>query len=134
ASQVPDQGWICPMMDARRGEVFTGLYKRTGDQIVEVKEPVSMKPEEFRKFLPEETVRFCGLGAYIYREHFESEKSEFIFKDFVLARTLGYHALRKFRNGESISGLELRAAYLRPSDAETKGARPRKQLGSVPRR
>ena len=134
SSQVLQDGWICPMMDARRGEIFTGLYKRSGDQIIQVQEPISIKPDEFKKNLPEGPIRFCGPGAYIYREHFESERAEFIFRDFVLACTLGYHALQIFRKGEAVSGLELRAAYLRPSDAETKGARPRKQLGSVPRR
>ena len=133
ALQVERPGWICPVMDARRGEVFTGLYKRTGDELVRIQQPVSIKPEEMKNFLPKEPIRFCGPGAYIYKEHFESEGSEFVFKEFILARTLGYYSLQKFKNGDAISGMELRAAYLRPSDAETKGARPRKQLDSIPR-
>jgi tRNA threonylcarbamoyladenosine biosynthesis protein TsaB len=134
ALQVSGEGLICPVMDARRGEVFTGLYKREENNVIPVLEPISIKPEEMKKILPKEPVRFCGPGAYIYREHFESEGSEFVFNDFILGRTLGYYSLHKFQHGESISGMELRAAYLRPSDAETKGARPGKRLDSVPRR
>jgi tRNA threonylcarbamoyladenosine biosynthesis protein TsaB len=133
ALQVTGDGLICPVMDARRGEVFTGLYKREKDNVISVLEPVSIQPEEMKKNLPKKPVRFCGPGAYIYREHFESEGSEFVFKDFILGRTLGYYSLQKFKDRESISGMELRAAYLRPSDAETKGARPRKRLDSISR-
>ena len=133
ALQIEGAGWICPVMDARRGEVFTGLYKRSEGKLHEVQKPVSIKPKDMENFLPKEPVRFCGPGAYIYREYLESEGSEFHFRDFFLARTLGYYAQQKFTDGESITGMELTAAYLRPSDAETKGARPRKQLDSIPR-
>jgi tRNA threonylcarbamoyladenosine biosynthesis protein TsaB len=134
ALQVEDEGLICPVMDARRGEVFAGLYKRSKNQLSLVEPPVSIKPEELKNFLPKELIRVCGPGAYIYKEYFESQGFEILFRDFILARTLGYYAHQKFVQGDSISGMELRAAYLRPSDAETKGARPRKQLDHIPRR
>ncbi len=135
ALQVPGDGWICPLMDARRGEVFTCLFERRKGQLVLVQKPMSIRPERLLELLPQQAVRFCGPGGYVYQEEFQKhESAEFLFQDFILARTLAYYAVEQFNAGRSISGMEVRAAYLRPSDAETKGARPRKQLDQIPRR
>lgn len=135
ALQVPEDGWICPVMDARRGEVFTCLFERRKGQLLLVQKPMSIRPERLLELLPKQVVRFCGPGAYVYEEEFQKHVStEFLFQDFILARTLAYYAVEQFNAGRSISGMEVRAAYLRPSDAETKGARPRKQLDQIPRR
>jgi tRNA threonylcarbamoyladenosine biosynthesis protein TsaB len=60
---------IAPVIDARRGEVYGGLYQRDGDTLTEVKPPTVMKPEEWFASLPQDTkMVFCGDGAQRYRE------------------------------------------------------------------
>jgi tRNA threonylcarbamoyladenosine biosynthesis protein TsaB len=135
AQQVPGEGWICPVMDARRGEVFSCLYQRLDEYFILFRQPISIQPEQMMEFIPHETVRFCGPGAYLYRDVFAKRPyAEFVFEDFILARTLAYYAIEEFSAGRAISPMEVHAAYLRPSDAETKGARPRKRLDQIPRR
>ncbi len=121
AHQVSGDGWICPAMDARRGEIFTSLFFRKGDALVQKTEPRSISPIAWRLELPVEPVQFCGPGAKL---HFESLKNHpdscIVFQDFVLSRTLALLAQAKFQRGEVLQGNDLKAAYLRPSDAEVK--------------
>jgi tRNA threonylcarbamoyladenosine biosynthesis protein TsaB len=125
ARQVPCSGLICPAMDARRGEIFTCLFERSGGSLTRRTEPRSVRPDAWRAELPEVPVHFCGPGADLYwgllKQH---EDSDLLFTDFVLARGLAALAERMFLRGEVLSGSEVRAAYLRPSDAEVKGPRP----------
>lgn len=124
AQQVPFSGLICPAMDARRGEIFTSLYEKTGHALTRQTEPKSVRPQSWRDELPEAPVCFCGPGARLYWDVLnKNEGSRLIFTDFVLARTLAAMAAAQFDRGEVVSGSEVRAAYLRPSDAEVKGPR-----------
>jgi tRNA threonylcarbamoyladenosine biosynthesis protein TsaB len=135
ALQISEEGWICPVMDARRGEVFSCLYQQIDEHFIVFRKPMSIKPEEMLDFLPHESIHFCGPGAYLYKEVFARRPhAQFMFEDFILARTLAYYAKEEFSAGHAIPGMEVQAAYLRPSDAETKGARPRKRLDQIPRR
>src|SRR5947199_9896963 len=63
---------IAPTIDARRGEVYGGLYRRTGtnsgtDTLVEEQPPVVLKPAEWLSSLPRAPLIFCGDGANRYR-------------------------------------------------------------------
>lgn len=133
AHQVVFPGFICPAMDARRGEIFTALFERTPHGLSRRKEPVSISPSVWKEMLPHERVYFCGEGAEIYFDVLKNHAdSRVIFSDFILARTLAQLAREKFANGEIISGNEIKAAYLRPSDAEAKGPNSSRQVASVP--
>lgn len=59
---------IAPVIDARRGEIYTALYRRVNDKLTEVKPPVVKAPEEWFASLPESEIVFCGDGALRYRE------------------------------------------------------------------
>lgn len=132
AHQVPHDGWICPAMDARRGEIFTCLYQKEQQRLILKVEPRSITPHNWVNLLPAEPILFCGPGAGLYWPVLKNhEDSKLIFTEFILARTLAHLAREKHQSGEVISGSELRAAYLRPSDAETKGPRSRKKLEHI---
>lgn len=67
ASASTEQGsWTCPMIDARRMEVFTALYdgegRRTLDPI-----PLVLTPDTFTERLTEQPIRFFGSGAAKWR-------------------------------------------------------------------
>jgi tRNA threonylcarbamoyladenosine biosynthesis protein TsaB len=57
---------IAPTVDARRGEVYGALYRRTQDRLVEVQPPVVLAPERWLHSLPDEPVELCGDGAERY--------------------------------------------------------------------
>ncbi|HSP05697.1 MAG TPA: tRNA (adenosine(37)-N6)-threonylcarbamoyltransferase complex dimerization subunit type 1 TsaB, partial [Acidobacteriota bacterium] len=89
ARQVPASGLISPAMDARRGEIFTALYRKEGEELIEVMAPQSIAPELWRSRLPEESVDFCGPGAALYFELLRhGAESRLWFRDFFLAGTL----------------------------------------------
>jgi tRNA threonylcarbamoyladenosine biosynthesis protein TsaB len=132
AYQVPFTGLICPAMDARRGEIFTCLFERSPDGLLARGEPLSITPSAWRETLPSEPIYFCGPGAEMYYDTLKNNAdSRLVFSDLILARTLSQLADRKFAQGEILSGNELKAAYLRPSDAELKGPRSPKQPAPV---
>lgn len=124
AHQVAFSGLICPMMDARRGEVFTCLFERRNGLLLQKSEPRSIHAEQWSHELPGQPVHFCGPGASLYWGILQSRAgADLVFSDFVLARSLAMIAHTKLVEGQGINGSEVKAAYLRPSDAETKGPR-----------
>ncbi len=127
ARQVQQDGWICPAMDARRGEIFTGLFRREKGELFTVVDPHSTSPLKWKEELPPGNISFCGPGASLYFDALKREGSDLLFSDFVLARTLADMALSRFDSGTVVTGAQVRAAYLRPSDAETSGPRARKR-------
>ena len=133
AQQIMFPGFICPAMDARRGEIFTGLFERQGSRLVELIEPASIVPEQWVAKLPSKPVLFCGPGAELYFAELQNHPdSKLVFSDFILARTLAHLAGEKFAEGKAIPGSEVKAAYLRPSDAESKGTGIPRQVAFIP--
>ena len=50
---------LAPMLDARRGEVYCALFERRGEELVELRHPVVLKPAEWFSCLTERRVLFC---------------------------------------------------------------------------
>ncbi|MCI0414541.1 tRNA (adenosine(37)-N6)-threonylcarbamoyltransferase complex dimerization subunit type 1 TsaB [bacterium] len=128
ALQVPDDGLICPALDARRREIFTCLYEKKGSELSLRIDPKSIDPVSWSNNLPQSPVIFCGPGAHLYWDLLRNHPASQLLhpSDLVLARTLAQQSRRRFEKGEVLTGNELKAAYLRPSDAESKGPRPPK--------
>lgn len=61
---------ICPLMDARRNQVYTGIYRFERDQMLVVKEQVAVGIEEILNALNMigEPVVFLGDGVPVYKE------------------------------------------------------------------
>jgi tRNA threonylcarbamoyladenosine biosynthesis protein TsaB len=58
----PDYILYCPMIDARRMEVYSALFDSTGNQVRKTLAEV-ITPESFRRFLNDHKVLFFGDGA-----------------------------------------------------------------------
>src|SRR6185436_12467303 len=58
---------IAPAIDARRGEVYTALYRREGGRLIEERAPTVEDPAAWLASLPDSTVYFCGDGVARYR-------------------------------------------------------------------
>ena len=59
---VPEDGILCPMLDARRMEVYAGLYTRALKPIREVQADV-VDADTYREYLDKQPVYFFGNGA-----------------------------------------------------------------------
>ncbi len=103
---------IAPTIDARRGEVYGALYRRVGDELIEERQPVVLKPAEWFHSLPPEPVDCCGDGAIRYRDLFESS-AEWKLRnvDLYLARAIAEIAMTPRRG-------PLQPLYIRKTDAE----------------
>lgn len=64
---------ICPMMDARRNQVYTGLYQFKGQQLLCLKEQCAVSIEEIMDCVNERgrDVIFLGDGILTYRQTIE---------------------------------------------------------------
>lgn len=105
---------IAPTIDARRGDIYGGLYRRNqrSERLVEDRPPVVLKPAQWFNSLPAEPLIFCGDGAYRYRSLIEDKPGWSIHPmDLYLASTIA--ELAAMPNSEPLAPL-----YVRKTDAE----------------
>lgn len=124
AQLPPTPSQICPLVDARKGEVYTALYKQGGNGKVEQLTPYQViSPSRLLEELPLQETVFVGDGVEVYEElivkrlgdkallpppHLRSLRGTTV-------ATLG---LQRLMHGEGDDVASLAPIYVRPSDAE----------------
>ena len=120
---------ICPIMDARRSQVYTGVYTFEGDdfRVLSPQRPqaVSELVEELNA--AEGEVIFLGDGVPVYRKVLEEQmKVPFRFApahcNKQRAACVAVLGMRYFREGKCETAAEHAPDYLRPSQAERERA------------
>lgn len=117
-------GLICPIMDARRNQVYTGLYHCRRELEV-VKAQCAMDMRELIEELNEigEPVIFLGDGVPVYRKQAE----EYMKVPFVFAPAQGNRqrgasvaalGMEYYKQGKIVTAAEFEPDYLRKSQAE----------------
>ncbi|MCD6328362.1 tRNA (adenosine(37)-N6)-threonylcarbamoyltransferase complex dimerization subunit type 1 TsaB [bacterium] len=114
---------ICPMIDARRGEVFSALFRFLEAGMVRETAEAAVEPEEVLRLVSGEKVIFLGTGIDVYGDVISAAMSS----EYVLAP----HHLRHARgssivacvaecakNRPTVGPADIRPAYLRKSNAE----------------
>ena len=112
---------VCPMLDARKNEVYTAVYDCKGFPSAIVEDCV-VSPAAFLGTITETTI-FVGSGAIRYREMIESALgAKAIFAPLSCNQprasagaVLSHHA---FEKGDTIPLDFLNPSYIRPSEAE----------------
>jgi tRNA threonylcarbamoyladenosine biosynthesis protein TsaB len=113
---------ICPLLDARKREVYAALYRNTGGQINRLSDYMVIAPEFLFQQIPE-PVLVLGDGVSRYRQVIESMLGErALFADAAhntprasLVAQLGY---KRLMDGEQDDCFMLTPLYVRKSDAE----------------
>lgn len=125
---------ICPIMDARRKQVYTGMYCFLNHQMQVVKEQDAVALEELIKELNqmERPVIFLGDAVPVYKELIqESCKVPYSFAPAHLIRqragAVGMLGTLYFKEGKTESAAEHKPEYLRVSQAERERAERLKQ-------
>lgn len=122
------KGLICPMMDARRNQVYTGIY-RFEEHFEVVEEQMAISVEELIEKLNHygEKVTFLGDGVPVYRKLLE----EGMTVNYCLApahvnrqsaAAVGALGMQYFAEGKIESAREHQPNYLRLSQAERERA------------
>lgn len=119
---------VCPIMDARRGEVYTALYEYTGekyDTLSTIVEETAIPLTEMLQKLNEtgKHVIFVGDAIPVYRNIIEQQMAvSFTFAPSHLseqhAGSVGALALKLLFEGKTIPAAEHAPTYLRLSQAE----------------
>ncbi|HAJ26105.1 MAG TPA: tRNA (adenosine(37)-N6)-threonylcarbamoyltransferase complex dimerization subunit type 1 TsaB [Syntrophus sp. (in: bacteria)] len=116
---------ICPMIDARREQVYAGLYADNGSEgLICIIPEQLIKANEFLELIEGETV-FTGTGAVKYRDIIQrglTGKGFFVVghRNRVHASTVGVLAGREALAGGLTDAVKLVPLYLRRSEAEEK--------------
>ena len=114
-------GILCPVMNARRNQVYNALFKFEGDKLVRLCEDraiaISELAEEINK---EDKVYLSGDGVSITASAISADKLGFTHPVMTHqnAYSIAMCALEAFRSGNYVSDIELAPTYLRPSQAE----------------
>ena len=114
---------ICPLIDARKKEVFCAFFKSSSEGVVKmIGEVRHINPQNLvREF--KEPVLLVGNGAELYRDFFkEALGSKALFPQphlhFISPMILGILARSQFLQGRQTSLDAIRPLYIRPSEAE----------------
>ena len=122
-------GVICPMMDARRKQVYTGIYRFEDHELVTVSAQKAIAVEELIQELNAlgEAVTFLGDGVTVYQEMLkENMQVPYSFAPAHLnkqrAGAVGALAEKYYREGKTVTAAEHQPEYLRISQAERERA------------
>ena len=123
---------ICPLMDARRNQVYTGLYRfdKSGNLVTEM-EQIPMDVNELINLLLEkdEEVQFTGDGIQVYGSLILSKMKHACLAPAHLnkqrAGSVAYAGACRYAHEQYINGDDFAPEYLRMSQAE----RERKEKG-----
>ena len=117
-SRVP----VCPMLDARKKEVYAALYNVEDEEPTRLIEPRAIAPDEFLEGISESAV-FLGTGAQLYRQRIlEKLRDRALFAPVDLSRPSGAAVarlgLKLLRDGECADLDTIEPTYLRASEAQ----------------
>jgi tRNA threonylcarbamoyladenosine biosynthesis protein TsaB len=119
-------GLICPLLDARRDQVYAGLYRKGADGSPEAVEPERLTDiAHLLRELPANGVDFVGDGAVRYRGRIlESLPGRCVPSGSRLHRlhasAVGVIGIRRYTRGQGETPLTLSPKYLRLSEAEAR--------------
>ncbi len=115
---------ICPLLDARKGEVYTALYKDEGGGSVKRLTPYqALSPSVMLEGIPHQETIFLGDGARVYGELIKERLGEMaLFAPphlmFLRGTTVAELGLQRIAEGERDDISSLVPIYVRSSDAE----------------
>jgi tRNA threonylcarbamoyladenosine biosynthesis protein TsaB len=117
-----DCTWVCPTLDARKGEVYGALYRLQQGECVEVVRPAAMAPVDWHALVLREVdgpVHFVGSGTVRYDDVFccaPHHASDYPPQASALAHLVHQHVV-----SHGIDSLPAAIpSYVRPSEAEVK--------------
>ncbi len=116
---------ICPLMDARRGQVYTGIYAFESEELKAIKEPCAISIEELIETVngQNRAVIFLGDGADVFADAIRERCTvPFCFAPAHVnkqrAASVAVLGMKLFAQGKYESAAEHKPDYLRLSQAE----------------
>lgn len=115
---------VCPMLDARKKEVYTALYEWKGNSFEKIIPELSVRPEDLIRDIKGPVI-FAGEGARLYRKTILALKGKEAFfapshSDIPMASSVAFLGLNKALTEEFSDPVTLTPFYIRKSEAEIK--------------
>ncbi len=115
---------ICPILDARKGEIYCALFRHEGDRLIRLSEDAARSPDSLVNRIQERTV-FLGDGLGVYGDLLKARLNELaVLAPFARrggsAAAVAELGRRRLLQGQRDEISELAPRYLRPSEAELK--------------
>lgn len=118
----PHNRLLCPILDARKGEIYTALFESKKDKLVELVPQGVYKPDQFLVRLPaHRIISFIGSGAEVFRDKifdYLKDKSRFSQRTCFIAHEVGILGFQILEEGRGVSSQSLQPLYFRKSQAE----------------
>ena len=117
-------GLVCPIMDARRKQVYTGIYSfDTGFHVIKDQEAIAVKELAQLLNTMEGPVTFLGDGVPVYKEILEEELTVTHFyapanMNRQRAASVGLLGMQYYKEGKAETAADHKPDYLRVSQAE----------------
>ena len=125
------KGLICPVMNARRSQVYTALFRSNGTTLERIMPDSALSIAELDEILAEygEPIALVGDGYDITEKGFTKTALAFVPEALRLQSALSVAtvAFNKYSSGEQTTDLNLSVNYLRPSQAERERAEREEQ-------
>ena len=129
------EGLICPVMNARRGQVYTALFRSDGQRLTRLMPDSAISISELDERLAQEgeSVRFCGDGYAITLAALTKTVALPVPERLChqSAYSVAQVARRLYAAGEFTDDGGLSVTYLRPSQAERTRMEQEKQTNTI---
>ncbi len=123
AQQIsPTSHLVCPLIDARKGEVYVSLYRCDADALTPEHEERVLAPYEALQNIDSSCI-FVGSGAVLYRDIITDQLGDLASfapddRHIIQASTVARLGLKQFESGADGEVADLVPYYIRKSDAE----------------
>ena len=123
AAQLPfAEHLICPLLDARKKEVYAAFYQAGGNKLKRISDYLAISPQKLADQIDERVI-MVGDGAELYADFFRERLRGNIFfapTQIVQSRAsaIGFLAISKWRNNDFLDTASAVPIYVRASDAE----------------
>lgn len=119
---IGNNGLICPVMNARRSQVYNALFKSEGGCLTRLCDDRALAISELDEELSGNTepIYLSGDGYAITEKGFKNTKLSYVpeRQRYQSAYSVAQVALKKYEAGEYVDDAALVPIYLRPSQAE----------------
>ncbi|AVX21401.1 tRNA threonylcarbamoyladenosine biosynthesis protein TsaB [Carboxydocella sporoproducens DSM 16521] len=124
------QGWVCPLLDARKNQTYTALYRLTGGEPVRQTPYQALTLEELVEQLDatEGMIYLVGDGVAVFGRELQAKLGERVVltpepQRWPRAAWLAELAWQRLQAGEGLEWSRVEPMYLRQSEAEETWAR-----------
>lgn len=116
---------LCPVLNARKNEVYTAVYECAGPDMICLSGPMAVRPGELAENLLklDRPVTFLGDGVPVYGSALKAVLGDLarfapLAANFPRGAAVAELGLIAFRAGRGTDPMTLRPEYIRPSEAE----------------